>query len=690
MKYSENHTAFRLCVGLEAACIAAAASVYAIRHFPVAKGVLVLIQAASLTALAIAEKPLPAWCVCMMLTAFLLFLAEFAAKGRTEVPGLLPLFAVALLLLCQLPRPKEPFDWSFVKDAYTDVQEKVQTLALDISYLLEGEDRFSFTFEGYGNSGGLGGSVLNGAQAQLHISGSDTKNPLYLTGAVYDTYTGSGWQSTPNLPGGNALWSQSDNNLQSPSKQGERTPQSQVNGNASQPQSDAMLYALSQSIYAEDAEALTSSALLSIEYRFIKTADFFHELHTTDLYFYGDTPQFEPDAPWTMQKARGKDFTYQLRFLEFNENSDEIKALLRGQAWLEDAAWNTASDSQQADTEADIKADMKVDTEVDTEADIREVYTKLPDTIPTRVYELADTIAADADNDYDRMTAFAEYLKDYEYTKTPAACPDDREFTDYFLFDSKAGYCTYFATAMAVLGRCEGIPTRYVQGFMTTDTCQNASSDVTITGKQAHAWTEVYIEHVGWVRFDATPGYGETETDKWALSEVPLAAPTGSPYPYETLPEESLSEDTSDNKKEAPYDALAVLKMMVTLLMCTALAVVLMVWLKNMLRRQNYARMDIQGKVRIQMKRILRLGKLQGAALSEGETLQAYAARTHGILDTEEYPFATACALYESIRFASETASLTELTQLEAYVTSAERTYLTRCGLLRKLLYRIM
>lgn len=639
MEKSENRAVFWCYVGLEAACIVSATVVYVIRHFAVMKGLLILAQAISLVVLAVLEKAIPGWCVCIILIAILLFLAEIAAKRKKEVLGLLPLFASALLLLCLLPRQEKPLSWNWVEVVYTTVQEKAEMLLVDVAYLLEGERTFSLA--GYEDEGGLGGFVFDNDQEKLRIAGGSTKNPLYLTGAVYDVYTEDGWKATSQ----------------------------QMKEKRLESEQEGIQNALKQSVYAEEMEKLTSSCLISVEYRFVKTTDFFHDLHTTNIYFPEKDPKFKKADSWTMENARGKDFTYQLRFLEINEKSDEIKALLRQQAWKEDAVWDNALKQH--------------------ESEIYKIYTQLPDTLPKRVYELAHTVSADSENDYDKMMAFVDYLKDYDYTKTPPICPDGQEFTDYFLFDSKSGYCTYFATALAVLGRCEEIPTRYVNGFMTTGTCKNANGNVTITGEQAHAWVEVYIEHVGWVRFDATPGYGDVQTDRWNLPEVTGTHDMENPFLQEDTKQENLLEEVEEQEQNPEY-ALLLLKVIVTLLISGILVIALIVWLRNIIRSKKYAHADTQEKVRLQIKRLLRLGKLQGVAMLEEETLQAYQERVCDLLDVKEYSFAKACTLYEGICFGDKTVSPRELKELEAYVEKAERCYLACCGFLRKLVYHIM
>lgn len=636
LKNPESRFAFWCCIGLEAACVLSALMVYAARKTPYLKSILVIAEAACLVALAVIEKPLPAWCVCIILAAILLFLVELTAKGRKEALGLLPLFAASVLLIGFIPRNEKPLDWSWVSKAASAVREKAEMLVVDVIYLFNGENNFSFSFSGYGNNGSFNGVVLDREQVQLQLLGG-TKNPLYLTGAVYEDYTSSGWK-----------------------KFKEKIPE---------PSEDGILGAISKSIYSGQEKSLTNSSLMSVEYRFIKTEDFFHDLYTTNI--YGDIPQFKKGDPWTMKKARGNSFKYQLRFLEFNEKSEEIKSLLRQKAWSENAGWSEA--------------------ELALEKAVYDAYTGLPENIPDRVYDLAHSLSEGCDNDYDKMSAFAEYLNDFTYTTAPPACPKDSELTDYFLFESKKGYCTYFATAMAVLGRCEGIPTRYVQGFMTADTCKSARVDVTITGTHAHAWSEAYIEHVGWIRFDATPGYGGgAYSDNWTPIEFSGGGQNEKPQKPE-LPSSDKQEEAPEEDGKSPlWYALAFVKAVLAVAAGCVLAVAAVIWIRSTVRRRKYARADVQEKLRLQLKRLLKLGKLQGVPIAEGETLQAYQEHAHEILDTKEYSFSKACALYEGVRFGGKTVPDSKLRELEAYAGKAEQCYLATCGALKKLVYRII
>jgi hypothetical protein len=90
------------------------------------------------------------------------------------------------------------------------------------------------------------------------------------------------------------------------------------------------------------------------------------------------------------------------------------------------------------------------------------------------------------------------------YTLHPPRIPEDRDATDFFLFEGRRrGYCTYFAGALTVLCRSQGIPARVVSGFINTN---SSNSETTVfRAANAHAWTEVWVEGWGWAVVDATP-----------------------------------------------------------------------------------------------------------------------------------------------------------------------------------------
>src|SRR5258706_5863297 len=136
-------------------------------------------------------------------------------------------------------------------------------------------------------------------------------------------------------------------------------------------------------------------------------------------------------------------------------------------------------------------------------------YRDLPPVYDLRIAELAEKITANAKNRYDKARAVESYLQtNYGYTLEQKAGGDD-PLAD-FLFNIREGHCEYFATAMAVMLRTQGIATRIVNGFHGGE--YNDTADVTVVRQRnAHSWVEVYFpKEDAWVPFDPTPFAGQT------------------------------------------------------------------------------------------------------------------------------------------------------------------------------------
>lgn len=137
---------------------------------------------------------------------------------------------------------------------------------------------------------------------------------------------------------------------------------------------------------------------------------------------------------------------------------------------------------------------------------VRQRYLALPDDIDDQVILLAQQVVQRADNDFDRAAALCTFLqRNYPYTLAQNTPPVNRDFVSWFLLDEQQGYCTSFASALAVMGRAVGLPTRYIEGYAAEPDADNIAR---VTQENAHAWTEIYFQGFGWLPFDATPGTG--------------------------------------------------------------------------------------------------------------------------------------------------------------------------------------
>ena len=178
-------------------------------------------------------------------------------------------------------------------------------------------------------------------------------------------------------------------------------------------------------------------------------------------------------------------------------------------------------------------------------------YTQLPQHLKPdgQVAKLAWGIVGDEQDPYTMATAIRNYLKThYAYTLEVETAPNDLDFTAHFLFESKQGYCTYFATAMTVLARSVGLPSRYVEGFVALPGTEGEPS--VVTGQQAHAWTEIFIPALGWVGFDATNSTGDQPPPDESTPPPEEPQPSSTPEPQD----EPSPEPTQDPGETEPSD----------------------------------------------------------------------------------------------------------------------------------------
>jgi|CXWL01.1.fsa_nt_gi transglutaminase-like putative cysteine protease len=135
-------------------------------------------------------------------------------------------------------------------------------------------------------------------------------------------------------------------------------------------------------------------------------------------------------------------------------------------------------------------------------------YRSLPPRFDQRIAELASRITTNSNNRYDKARAIESYLqRNFGYTLEQKA--GGQEPLANFLFDVREGHCEYFATAMAVMLRTQGVATRIVNGFHGGE--YNDAVDMTVVrNRNAHSWVEVYFPgENAWITFDPTPASGD-------------------------------------------------------------------------------------------------------------------------------------------------------------------------------------
>lgn len=156
---------------------------------------------------------------------------------------------------------------------------------------------------------------------------------------------------------------------------------------------------------------------------------------------------------------------------------------------------------------------------------VTERYLQLPDDFSPRIENLALEITSGADTPYDKVTAITDYLRqEINYVERIQAPPPDTDQMEWFLFESKEGFCNYYATAGVLMLRAVGVPARLAVGYAEGEP-NDEGTVYNILQKDAHAWMEVYFPGIGWVEFEPT------------VSQSPIIRPEG-------VTPEDLSNDT--------------------------------------------------------------------------------------------------------------------------------------------------
>lgn len=122
-----------------------------------------------------------------------------------------------------------------------------------------------------------------------------------------------------------------------------------------------------------------------------------------------------------------------------------------------------------------------------------------------RVVALANRVVGNAKNDREKATRILNFLRDsgqYRYSLT-LPNTEGRNPLDVFLLEAKSGHCEYFSTAMAIMLRAVGVPTRNVTGFLG-GSYNRYGEYYALRRADAHSWLEAWIDD-RWVTLDPTP-----------------------------------------------------------------------------------------------------------------------------------------------------------------------------------------
>lgn len=149
--------------------------------------------------------------------------------------------------------------------------------------------------------------------------------------------------------------------------------------------------------------------------------------------------------------------------------------------------------------------EIRFDTNIEGYGEmLKKIFLALPkesdDMIAIR--QIAADITGDKKSFAEKVEALERYFHDnYAYSYM---AKHSRQSLRQFLTETKAANCEYFASGMALMLRTQGIPSRLIVGYLSTD-LKRIGEYFDVRNSDGHAWVEAYTPEQGWISFDPTP-----------------------------------------------------------------------------------------------------------------------------------------------------------------------------------------
>lgn len=523
---------------------------------------------------------------------------EKSKTGQAYMIWMTPFVLIYLVLLLCMPVPEKPYDWQVFKDIYAQLKESLQTIT--INALSFGREDFDTNLSGFSEGGDLGGSVTKEEREIMTIrAGSDLKTNVYLTGKVYDTFDGRQWQQSV-----------------------EDTSKDRFIDTVT------TLYA-AQRYDSEYQRDYVYRANLHICYEYFNSRYLFAPLKAWSLEQL-DGPMYfkETDGSLLFEKKAGYGTEYDAIYYQLNMGNDAFDDFLEAKPEPDETVLREILINFKGRNMTGLTAeDLKMHKQMVYASNLGNI------SLSEEAKSYLEQITHNAQTDVEKLRAIEKELATFTYTLNPGDLPDsvvdESTFLDYFLLESRQGYCSYFATAFVLLARAEGLPARYVQGYcVPMEECE----EVMVTSDMAHAWPEVYIDGIGWIPFEPTPGYAEIRYTSWEAQKGKEADSTHADYDYvpmnpeweeeeEESPEEIIGKEISQETKQDD-NVGKILKIFLLSMLCVVAVGIILLWGERRLSRYRYQRMNQEQKYVTEIRRSLKILSWLELVLEDGETVE--------------------------------------------------------------------
>lgn len=591
--------------------------------------------------------------------------------GRRE---LFPLLVGAVVIAAVFPVSERPFPWEKVENLWHKAENALNELASNLAYGGEGNEFFvgvtGFT-EDHENFWGrlVNRDIRELMEVSAYTSwGTQSK---YFAGVIKDTFEDDNWMG--------------DGEAEQEYRNGEIESEQQW-------MLWEHLYYLYQSgLKGSEDEYFCQNYTYSFRYESLHTGVLFYPANTYRIFPGGRDIRIDivgSNLKFAQKQSSGD--VYQISALAMNLEQENLVEYLRkatmrslsGESLEEIPAQKSELEALEKGEEGDtlfdecvrrmnikdeeiagIMSDSWASARMNREREIRRKDLQLPDTISADMKHLAAELTDGIDNDYDKVQAILHYLKregGFSYSREPKEAPEGSSVMDTFLFESREGYCTYFATALTLLCRLSEIPARYVEGFSVKYE-QGENGWYPIWGSDAHAWTQVYLTGFGWMDVDASPGY-QTGGGNWRNMAASYAQEGDRDHPKGTeAPEQaSESEENGESLNRLQIGAREIFGWIGVGFACF----ILMFLMGRTVMAWRFRRAGRRKQVEILMRRLL--GSLKGRieGIASDETLRMYRKRLgeNGVCGDETL---LAFEWYEGVRYGKRPIEMEDIRRLE-------------------------
>jgi len=269
-------------------------------------------------------------------------------------------------------------------------------------------------------------------------------------------------------------------------------------------------------------------------------------------------------------------------------------------------------------------------------------YLRVPDATPAIVGATAQQVVQGATTAAQQGAALESFFREGDFvydeaSPAPGVRDDQIEVLEDFL-EVRRGFCVHFSSAMAVMARELGIPSRIAVGYLPGLPSLDGDGSFDVPANALHAWPELYLEGLGWTAFEPTPGREDVTAEP---SATPSAAPSftpepsdaASPPPASTAP--SPTPSSSTGAAPAPSEGVSLATGVISAVLLLVLALVLGPMLVRIGLRSS--RLDSRGSgTESAWREVLATARDLGSSPDGEESPQGSAERLLGLLRPED------------------------------------------------------